>query len=83
MPKYAYRCTNCEDQFETRHSMRDRLYDCIKCNQPETLMRIPQMVFKQTIDKEAPGVLVKEYINDNKEILKEQKEKASKEFYEP
>ena len=83
MPKYAYRCSNCEDQFEVRHSMRDRLYDCIKCGVPETLVRIPQMVFKQTIEKDKPGQLVKEYIDDNKEVLKQQKQEASSEFYEP
>ena len=83
MPKYAYRCKACEFQFEIRHSMRDRLYNCTECTRPETLVRIPQMVFKQTIDKEAAGVLVREYIEDNKEILKDQKHEASKEYYEP
>ena len=83
MPKYTYKCKNCEDQFEVRHSMRDRLYDCIKCEKPETLVRIPQMVFKQMIDKDKAGQLVKEYIDDNKEVLKQQKQEASSEFYEP
>ena len=63
--------------------MKDRLYDCIKCEDSETLVRIPQMVFKQVIDKDKAGRLVKEYIDDNKEVLKQQKQEASSEFYEP
>ena len=83
MPKYAYKCKNCGDEFEVRHSMRDRLYDCIKCGMQESLVRIPQMVFKQTLEKDKPGQLVKEYIDDNREVLKQQKQEASSEFYEP
>ena len=83
MPKYCYRCKNCGDQFEVRHAMRDRLYDCEKCGLPEVLVRIPQLVYKQSVEPEKTGALVKEYIKKNREELKEQKKEALKEFEKP
>ena len=83
MPKYCYRCKNCEYQFEVRHAMRDRLYDCEKCGLPEVLVRIPQLVYKQSIEPEKTGSLVKEYIEKNREVLKEQKKEALEGFKEP
>ena len=81
MPKYAYRCQSCEHQFEVRHSIRDRLYDCVECEVLESLVRIPQIVYKQTIEKDKPGGLVKEYIEENKQILEKEKRRASSETY--
>ena len=83
MPKYCYQCKECEHQFEVRHSIRDRLYDCIECEIPETLVRIPQLTQKR-IDKRLPkiGDKVKEFIESNKEGLKEQIKEAT-EFYKP
>ena len=83
MPKYCYRCKSCEDQFEIRHAMRDRLYDCEKCGAFEVLVRIPQLTYKQNVDPEKTGTLVKEYIEKNREVLREQKKEALKEFKEP
>ena len=75
MPKYCYQCKNCEHQFEIRHSMRDRLYDCPECELAESLARIPQLIQRQIKKQEnkKTGQLVKEYIEKNREVLKEQK----------
>ena len=75
MPKYCYQCKNCEHQFEIRHSMRDRLYDCPECELAESLARIPQLIQRQVKKQEnkKTGQLVKEYIEKNREVLKEQK----------
>ncbi len=76
MPKYNYKCQECEFEFETRHGIKDRLYDCENCNISGSLSRIPQLtriVKKPTVGKQKPGSLVKEYIEENKRILDEEK----------
>ena len=81
MPKYCYQCKECDYGFEVRHSMRDRLYDCPECDVVESLVRIPQLINKnirQTSINEKVGDKVKEYIEINKQVLKEQKQELFK-----
>ena len=76
MPKYCYRCKECDHEFETRHGMTERLYDCNNCDNSESLQRIPQLTRILTTPgtgKQKTGSLVKEYIEENKRILKEEK----------
>ena len=83
MPKYCYQCRECEHQFQVRHSIRDRLYDCPKCEVPETLFRIPQLVNKKIRHdscNEKVGDKVKEFIEANKEILKQQRSAPPPEY---
>tara|TARA_R110000824_G_scaffold4217_3_gene20063 strand:- start:7144 stop:7341 length:198 start_codon:yes stop_codon:yes gene_type:complete len=61
--------------------MRDRLYDCPECDVVESLVRIPQLINKnirQTSINEKVGDKVKEYIEINKQVLKEQKQELFK-----
>jgi len=56
--------------------MTERLVDCKVCDNQGVLTRIPQLtniVRKQEQGEKKTGSLVKDYIRDNKEILKEQK----------
>ena len=76
MPKYCYKCSECGSEVEVRHSMSERLTDCKVCNNQGVLTRIPQLtniVRKQEQGERKTGSLVKDYIQQNKEILKEQK----------
>ena len=76
MPKYCYKCSECENEIEVRHGMTERLTDCEVCDIQGVLTRIPQLtniVRKQEQGERKIGSLVKDYIRDNKEILKEQK----------
>ena len=76
MPKYCYKCSECESEIEVRHGMTERLTDCKVCDNQEVLTRIPQLtniVRKQEQGERKTGSLVKDYIQQNKEILKEQK----------
>jgi putative FmdB family regulatory protein len=85
MPKYCYQCKECEHEFEIRHSMRDRLYDCPECEIAEALVRIPQLINKKIRHdscNEKVGDKVKEYIEANRQVLRDQKEDALKD-YEP
>ena len=76
MPKYCYKCSECESEIEVRHGITERLTDCKVCNNQGVLTRIPQLtniVRKQEQGERKTGSLVKDYIQQNKEILKEQK----------
>jgi len=56
--------------------MTERLTDCKVCDNKEVLTRIPQLtniVRKQEQGERKTGSLVRDYIQENKEILKEQK----------
>ena len=56
--------------------MTERLEDCKVCGSEGVLIRIPQLtniVRKQEQGERETGSLVKEYIEENKEILREEK----------
>jgi hypothetical protein len=76
VPKYCYKCSECESEIEVRHGMTERLEDCKLCDNQGVLTRIPQLtniVRKQEQGEREAGSLTKEYIEENKKILKEQK----------
>jgi peptide subunit release factor 1 (eRF1) len=76
VPKYTYKCKNCLYEFEVRHGIKERLYDCENCNNSETLERIPQLtniIRTNQVGKQKVGSVVKEFIEENKEILKQEK----------
>jgi len=56
--------------------MKEKLYDCKNCNNEQSLSRIPQLtnIRRPTdVGKQKVGSLVKESIEENRRILKEQK----------
>jgi len=76
VPKYCYKCSECESEIEVRHGMTERLTDCKVCEMKEVLTRIPQLtniVRQQEQGERKTGSLTKEYIEENKRILKEEK----------
>ncbi len=77
MPKYCYKCQECELEFETRHGIKEKLYDCENCNNTGSLRRIPQLTnivrTNHEVGNQKIGTLVEEYIKENKEILKQEK----------
>ncbi len=76
MPKYCYKCTECASECEVRHGITERLQDCSECDVEGSLVRIPQLtnfVRKQPPSEKKTGSLVKEYIEENKRILKEER----------
>jgi hypothetical protein len=59
-----------------RHEMSERLEDCLLCEMKGTLYRIPQftnIVKKEEQSERKTGSLVKEFIEESRETLKEQK----------
>ena len=87
MPKYVYRCEECEYEFEIRHSMGETVDKCISCEAENCLVRIPQMQFHKKStrfeNKKKTGSLVKEYIEENRKILKEEKMNAKNQEWKP
>jgi putative FmdB family regulatory protein len=53
MPAYEYRCSKCDTSFTTRHSYKNRLYDCLECGGINTLTKIISRVnySKKTLNK--------------------------------
>jgi putative FmdB family regulatory protein len=86
MPKYAYRCNECENEFQIYHSMNDKLKDCESCELTGSLVRIPSLttrVHKNTDNNTKVGEVVKSHIEDAKQQLKKEKEKLKKITYKP
>ena len=76
MPKYCYKCPECEREMEVRHGMTERLEECKLCEYQGVLTRIPQLtniLKKQEQGQRSTGSLVKEYIEENKKILQEER----------
>ena len=85
MPRYTYRCENCETVFQIVHTIKEKLKDCEECNSKDTLKRVPSMplvlIKKQGDEKRQVGSLVKEYIECAKEDLQEEIRELSNKVY--
>ncbi len=82
MPKYLYRCNNCEIKVAFFHSMTENKEDCDSCMSSNTLERIPSK-FNTVSDvtEKQVGDVVRHSIREIKEELQQEKEKLSNEFY--
>ena len=77
MPRYIYRCNECEEELQRSHSIKEKLTDCELCSAKDSLVRIPSPFTTSSKTQKQksgrPGHLVKEFIGSAKEDLKEQK----------
>lgn len=76
MPRYVYKCKSCGGEMDVRHEITERFEDCLLCEMKDSLYRIPQLtnvVKKQEQSERETGSLVKEYIEENKKILRQEK----------
>jgi len=86
MPKYLYKCETCEEQFEVRHSMNKTLEKKEDCEKECKLIRVPNFPIRVKTKKdgeEKTGEVVKKFIKDAKQEIKEEKEKLGSEEYKP
>ncbi len=74
MPVYQYRCSDCEHDFEIRHSMNFSDQLCLKCNS-KNIFKVPSLMNHRVLKNETePGKIVDNYIKETKkEINKEKK----------
>jgi predicted nucleic acid-binding Zn ribbon protein len=77
MPRYTYSCGTCGDVFSISHLITEKLTICIECHTNNTLTRVPS-VLKRIGNKasasEKPGAIVKEFIEQTRQEVKDQKE---------
>ena len=83
MPIYLYRCTSCKSEFKESHSMTERITDCDICELSNTLIRLPSnfAFFKKEEKEHKVGSLVHEFIEENKEDIKKEKERLRQQEY--
>ena len=75
VPKYLYKCTNCPKVREEFHSIKILLTDCDDCitnGVSGSLHRVPSQILT-IASKSNDGKLVRDYIKDTKENVKEYK----------
>ncbi len=78
MPRYRYQCDSCEEFTTEIHSYKEVRTDCTKCETENSLKRIMSKPFygiKKLPEEAKTGDLTKQYIEENREILEQQKQK--------
>ncbi len=82
MPRYRYKCKECQSDFETVHLMSEKFTDCNKCKSKDSLERIPFLMRSKKGRKSKTGDVVKKFIKDTKEDINIEKRELTKD-YEP
>ena len=83
MPRYKYRCEECEKTFEQSHSMTIVLEDCHLCGAQSTLSKLVSSVRIAGQDKKEtvrPGNIVRQHIDEAREDIKREKEIMMQEY---
>ena len=83
MPKYVYKCNDCESHFEVYHGMSEDQESCVLCSGVD-LHRVPQMPHikrQEASSGSKVGDEVKRAIKENRAILKDGKEERKKDYY--
>ncbi len=74
MPIYSYFCEKCEEIFEVFHMMSEACTKCDLCEASGSVIKVPSTIASfKFIDSNAPGKVVKEFIKNSKQDLKEEK----------
>lgn len=80
MPRYIYKCKDCDDVFEVSHSMSHEQRECLLCGLEDTIEKIPAQILKRLVSSERkPGDVVKKFIRDASVDLKNDKKEARRE----
>ena len=84
MPKYSYKCIQCDNIITIYHSFKEKKTHCDICESPDSLKRLPS---RFTLYKEKKtnkvGSLVNQSISEFKDELEQEKQKLKNEFFEP
>jgi len=85
VPKYLYRCENCENEFFTFHLMSEKLEDCDQCESSGTLKKLPSNFFlkKEHEKVKKVGDEVKTAIKEIKSDLKRDKVTLKNHIWNP
>ena len=80
MPRYSYKCTECEFIFDIFHSMSEEIDEhyCERCEGDRKVKKIPASFF--SFEKSDVGKITREHIREAKQDLKEQRKGAIKDY---
>ena len=84
LPRYRYKCEGCEQEFVALHSFSDLKEKCDLCGHESVTKMLgkPIVLRKKQTNSNDTGDLTNDYIEANRELLKEMKEEASNGLYE-
>lgn len=87
MPRYQYECKVCGATELVFHLMGETHEDCEECESEGSMIKLLSSVTIKTKDKpkqaEKIGTLTNEYIQKNREILKQQRKETKGKTHEP
>jgi len=84
MPKYVYKCDECNNLFEVIHSFGESIETCSqvnsksKCSPDSTVERVPQFI--NLVKKQEKEVQVGQVVNEHIEEAKKEVEEYKKEM---
>tara|TARA_Y100000591_G_C21586494_1_gene570959 strand:+ start:302 stop:571 length:270 start_codon:yes stop_codon:yes gene_type:complete len=87
VPIYKYECTECNEISSYMHSYEQVQLDCEKCNAKNCLTKLlakPNIQKNKNFENKNSDVgnITKKFIEENREVLKKQKEDYSKQDYD-
>lgn len=80
MPRYQYRCTECEELSTINHESSEVEVECPKCSDPHGLVKLMTRFTRPRpakIGKKA-GNLTEDFIKDSREQLEQQRKDLNK-----
>jgi len=75
MPRYRYRCSNCNKTQTLQHLSNELLKDCDLCATTDTLTKLISTfsTAKKTTSQKKTGQITEEFIKDARQDLRQQK----------
>lgn len=84
MPIFKYSCENCNEITKVIHMIGDDLEECPHCDSKGTLVRLlnKPYVTKTKENSNTTGDITKKFIEENREILEQQKKEIREKVYD-
>ena len=79
MPTYIYKCDKCNNTFKAFHGMNDILTECLDCHEIDSIHKVPTLLTsipERDKQQTAAGTRVKEAIEDNRQLLLDNKQEV-------
>lgn len=82
MPRYAYRCSSCGEEFLIIHPSNEILEECERCEvkgKLEKLLTVPLYSSSKKTTSQKVGQITEDFIKESRNELHQQKEDMNKE----
>jgi len=87
MPRYRYECARCGIEKIVFHGIEEVYSDCDDCEATQSMRKLLSRPFAPkkatSVPQSKVGDLTKEYIEENRKVLEQQKKEAKKKTYDP